>query len=582
MSSSISMALILYTQPKTSMEFIRSEVERGVANGTISSLKKLNGITIALPEQVENLEEALFPFHRKIESQYRALPWPASIQKIVVLTDVKGGSGDVVAAAKAIALMQRICPTLTFDWVLKGSDDPSSFLNCQDTSKVSIRYWGSTPSKEDAGDFLLTGPVKLGWGIDYIESRISRKIAGPIFGFMENAEGLRTFDRKQPTRIVKRSTQEDSLNKIYQELHQCIFPSKSDDSEGLLPMGIRPGIGVFLDRSRIEASLSRGYCCPSYLSQIKDAKLRKDILEAMNIFDGQSQPDYDRYSFNFGYAHYRASWGKFIDCVAIHEKNKHVVIVLNQRGAVARLSTREFQDQIFDEERLMFLKRKGYGTIIFKGQDQEDVLLQQVKDSRSLTVIVRPSFTPNDMRQIQLASERLLATGDNSAVEAWCARCKLYLYEDVANGGCKWRFLQQQVDLAQTISPNLSKLLALFGGDRRLSDHFPNKPLSSQKMEEIEQLLNDPHLSTATLQFCEHITSNYSFDEVFEAAIKRTVWHHCIPELAKIEGDTLDEGFRTGLVAYLKNPEASEKVLHVKNMLELGKRVREVVQRAAK
>ncbi len=172
---------------------------------------------------------------------------------------------------------------------------------------------------------------------------------------------------------------------------------------------------------------------------------------------------------------------------------------------------------------------------------------------------------------MQLASERLLATGDNSPIESWCSRCKLYLYENVANLGCKGRFLQQQVDHAKTISPNLSRLLALFGA--------PDKPLKDQQMAEIEQLLLDPNLSEATLQFCNLLTANYSFDEVLEGALKRTAWHYCIPDLARIESETLDEEFRTGLVAYLKNAEASKKALRVRAIPELGKRVQGAVQR---
>lgn len=544
-------------------------------------------IDIALPQQIDTLQEALFPLHRQIDSQYRALPWPAQMQKIVVFTNVRGGRGDIAAAAKAIALMQKLCPTLSFDWILLGerSDqyDLRSFLNCDDPSKIRIREWQSKPPEKAPGDFLLIGPVELIWGVDYLESRIRRKIAGPTFGFLENAYGLLTFDSKILQATVENADQQQvTANEIYQNLHPTIFPSKSGNNKGLLPMGVQPGTGVFLDQSRIEAPLSRGYCCPSYLPQIQDAELREDILEAMNIFDGISEPDYDQHSFNSGYAHHPASWGKFIDCVAIHEKNKHAVIVLNQRGSSAHLTIQEFQDQIFTPQRLAFLKQKGYGTVLFKGQGPETTLLQDAENpqlERRLTVIVRPSFNPSDMRCMQLASERLLATGDNSAVESWCARCKLYLYEDVANAGCKWKFLQQQVDLGQTISPNLSKLMALFGGDQRLPDYTSSHhPLDGSKMVEMEELLNAPDLSDATLQFCDHITSTYSFYAPLEAALKRTAWHHYIPQLARIEAETIDESFRAGLVTYLKNPKVSEKALRVKNIPELGKRVQEAVQ----
>ncbi len=551
-------------------------------------IPSFNAVEVRLSADIDP-SEAIFPLHRAIDQQYRALSWPGQIREIVVLTQVCCGLGDISAAAKAIAVMQRICPDLTFDWILPGAPplsrcDPLSLLHCDDPSKVRVRDGCSQPPENSPpGELLLAGPVRYKWKIDYTEAKIQRKIAGPVFAFMENAEELSdcNFDIFQMR--VGKALPEISNDQIHQTLHSIAFPSKSSNMYGLLPMGLQPGSGVFLDRSRLEAPLSRGYYCFSYLRQIQDIELRKDILESMNVFDDLSQPEYEQYSFNSGYAHHSASWGKFIDCVAIHEKNKHAVIVLNQHGEFEHPSTQEFQDLIFTAERLAFLKEKGYETVVFKGGKQEVSFLQKADDpqvGRRLTVIIRCSFAPNDMKCMQLASERLLATGDNSAVESWCARCKLYLYEDVANKGCKWRFLQQQVDLAQGISPNLSKLLAFFGGDNRGRNNdrcLKNEPLDNQKMTELEELLNDPNLGDATLQFCHQITANYSFCEVFEAALKRTAWHNCIPELAKIEAETIDEDFRLGLIDHLRNRE--EKTFQVRNLPELGKRVQEAVQK---
>ena len=535
---------------------------------------------VILPESIHNetstfplfaikVDPTFFSLNRQIERQYQALPWPEKIQEIILLTNVLGGLGDYVAAAKAIAVMQRICPTLTFDWVLMNASlkeiDPASFLKCDDPSKVKIRATRSEPPEDAPGDIMfLQGPTRPR-EIAHAEYFTLRKINGPVFSFMENAGDGWFIDKSKETHIS-------------------------------LPMGLKPGTGVFLDHSRIEAPLSRGYCCPSYLRQIQDVKLQRDILEAMNVFDDRAQPDYDQFSFNSGYAHRPVSWAKFIDCVAIHEKHKHTVIVLNQKGYSRQLTTQQFQKQIFTPERLAFLKEKGYGTVVLKGQEEKALWLQDrslfdkikgyipflktnnPESDRRLTIIIRPSFTPNDMKCMQLASERLLATGDNSAVESWCSRCKLFLYEDVANNNCKDKFLMQQVDLAKNISPNLSKLLALFGGDRRLPDRCLNEPLNSQKMAELEELLNDPNLSDATLQFCEHISSNYSFDEVLEAALKRTAWHHYIPELAKIEDETCYKDFVEDLNAYIKSPKKDRKEFQVKNLAKLSKRVQEAVQ----
>jgi hypothetical protein len=541
--------------------------------------------SIAIPKEIEDLQEALFPLHRQIESFYRTLPWPKKIQKIVVLTQVSGGRGDIAAAAKAISLLQQMCPTLTFDWILQGArldqDNPLSFLTCNDLSRVYVRSLSSEPMDKMPGDFLLVGPVRLSWDIDYVESRILRKISGPTFGFLENGDSLSTFWPEMLQAELKSAPQDASTHEMYQSLHSCIFPSKVKGDSGFLPMGLQQGSGVFLDLNQMQATLSRGYCCPSYLLHIQEQQLRSDILGAMDMFDGHSEPDYDKHSFNSGYAHRPPSWGKFIDCVAIHERHKHVVIVLNQHSEFACLSTKEFRDQIFKPERCSFLQKKGYGSVVVKGKDQEPLSVLKSDNSRTerrLTVIVRPSFVPSDMRRLQLASERLLATGDNSAVESWCARCILYLYEDVANCGCKWKFLQQQVDLAKTISPTHSRLLALFGGDRRLPEPFLTGPPSHQKMVEIERLLSDPSLGDATLEFCSRITTNYSFNIVLEGALKRTAWHHCIPGLDVVEADALGEEFQTEVVAYLRNSEASERVFSVGALPELGKRIQERVR----
>jgi len=542
-----------------------------------SSAIPSSSIHIKFPEEKEDLPEVLLDLSRQIEKQYASLPWPAKMQNIVVLTHVCGGRGDIAAAAKAIGVMQQMCPTLTFDWVLQGGSNfnPASFLTCADPSKVHIRNWQSSPPSELPGDFLLSGPVQLCWGANYIESRIMRKTAGPTFCFLENAHDLNSFNPKYLPLFIKEGK---SSEENYRKLHSDIFSSKRDGSNGDLRMGLDPGSGIFLDRSRIEAPRSRGYCCPSYLLQIQDAGLRGDILKAMHS-DETSAPDYDRHSFNFGYAHHAASWGKFIDCIAIHEGDKDVVIVLNKHGEFTKLSSKEFCDQILTPERIAFLKEKGYSKVIFKGEEEPSFAFEaeESQAKKCLTVIVRSSFTPGDMKQMQLAAERLLGTGDNSAVEAWCARCRLYLYEDVSNAGCKWRFLQQQVDLAKTISPNLSKLLAIFGGDKRLADRCLNQPLSKSQMAEVEKLLNDPNLSKDTLQLCDLITKNFSFAEALESALKRTAWHHLVPELPIIEAEVLGEEFQAGLISYIQNSKDSNKNLVVQDLSRLEKRVQEAV-----
>ena len=539
-----------------------------------------NSICIKLlekPEEKEGFIETLFPLSRQIEQQYCSLTWPAQMQNIVVLTELCGGLGDMATAAKAIGVMQRVCPTLTFDWILRGEQSlsPAHFLTCDKSTKINIRKFVHAPSTELPGDFLLAGPTKLSFTSDYIESKINKKIIGPAFCFLENAHDLCGSFNEMDLRIKTVKNPEEK----YSKLHSYIFPSSHGGRGGYLRMGLDEGSGVFLDKDRMEAPLSREACCPSYLLQIQDERLRRDILKAMHIDDDKLEPDYDLHSFNFGYAHHLASCGKFIDCVAVHEKDKHVVIVLNQSELYSKSSSKDFCDQTLTSERLGFLNKKGYSKIDFRGEEDVSFTfeVESSQAKKSLTIIVRASFIPKDMKQLQLAAERLLCTGDNSAVEAWCARCKLYLYEDVNNGGCKWRFLQQQVDLAKTISANVSQLLAVFGGDKRLLDRSLNQPFSSGQMADVEKLLNDPNLSKETLQFCNLITKNFSFEGALEGALKRTAWHHLIPALPAIEAEVLGLEFQSGLLAYVENPQDAHKNLVVQDLSRLGKRVQEVV-----
>jgi hypothetical protein len=528
-----------------------------------AQVKKMLHTTNSLFLNPLQIEQRLFPIHRAIEKCYASLPWPSGIKQVSVVTHTPSGLGDISAAAKVISLMQRICPELIFDWVLIPTSTNKisakkalDFLTEADQTKISVRTCSCFPNLAGPADLLLGGPAKS-WDTAYLEDRIWRRVKGPRFDFMEIAETARNlnFDAaKYMAKIAKRS----ELPMNYAQVHKEIFPYEYNilGVGGMLPMGLLEGTGVLLDSERMKASLSRSSCCPNYLSKIEDEQLRRDIFSAMGADSADTfyHLDYDHYSFNFGYARYKNSWKKFIDCVAIHEGEKEVVIVFNYQEN----DTKEEGDlfaSLFSRERLSFLLTRGYGKITLKTEEEESIvwLVKESTSYRQLKVIGRRHFPPQDMKWLQLAAERLLATGDNSAVESWCARCKLYVYEDVNElFGCKWLFLQQQVDLAQTISPALGKLLALFGGDQRYYPGPLNMQFTTAQMNELEALLATPDLGEKTLQFCQIVTTNYPFDKALEGAIKRCVWNYLLPALQQIEADALDEAFRVSCLSLLK------------------------------
>jgi hypothetical protein len=514
-------------------------------------------MSIALSPKTE-LQESLFPLQRKIDSIYQKMPWPQQITKVVVMTDVLAGLGDIASAAKVIGILQRISEKLLFEWVTKygGSlERNASFL--ADRARVTLRNSSDHPTDSSPVELVLVGPVKYLYKESFLESSIMRKIAGPIFGFMEYGEKMETFGRFDPETKVKNS--KDSVDDTYKKMHRILFPAQinmlSRINGGLLPMGIHEGTGVLLDPERLHSPLSRIYCCPSYLSKIEDCGLLSDIRAALGCSDEGSLPNYDTHSFNSGYAHRKISWAMYIECVAIHEREKHVVIVLNQNGAYDEFTPKRYWDEVFTHERCAYLGVQGYSSIVLKAEADNDCFSQKIGgNGRSLTVIIRPFIHQNDFKQIQLASERLMATGDNSAAEAWCARCKLFLYENVDNG-CKAPFVRQQVQLAETFSPNLAMILHLFGTIRR-GEWFNCQSFRT----EMEGLLSKPEISDDTLTFCQKIAQDYSFEPVLQGAIKRAVWHHVLPELQGVEAEAMDPEFRSGVINFLREGKSDVKL----------------------
>lgn len=542
-------------------------------------------IAVQLPKNYQDLRDSLSFLHRQIDELYSDLPWPSPYKKVVVLTEVRGGKGDISAAAKVITILQTMHANLRFDWIIydrsNKTHDAASFLDSKNLRNVTIRKASSIffepPFDESDADLLILGPVRPVYSTDAFLPIIQRTICGPTFAFLEIAELSNSYDAISIDRLA-------SEKKVsYKDLHPIAFRSSyKDQNSEALTMGLHQGSGVLLDPQRMKAPLSQGYFCHSYLDQLQDIKLKGALFDCIESSKTSSL------SINSGYAHNPKSWEQFIDCVAIHEKYKDICIVLNQKGAYDELSTQDFATKIFTPERILFLQSKGYTTITVEGADEKITLVEEEKH-RKLIVILRPYFFPHDIKCLQLASERLLATGDNSAIEAFCSRCILYLYEDVANGGSKWKFLQQQVDLAKTISPKLSQLLAFFGNDRREKDAIQEQQ-ELAKIEHklvpkaIQEILNDPTLADATLEFCQTIQENYSFDPILKAAIKRSLWHHLIPELIRIEAETIDPEFQQGFIDSFRKKEKSkdfyglaEKTLTVKNLDLLKRKIDEAI-----
>lgn len=529
-------------------------------------------------KQVED-SDLFFLLRRNIDASYMDMPWPSAMKNVVVYTRVVGGKGDIAAASKVIGLMQRLNPDLQIDWVLANTSGAKSdaicFLSDMDMSHITVRESLETidPSLAKTPiDMIFTGPFDGEDEYPTLAKDLKRPFTNPLgVGFREIGQ--------RPSSVVfvndKKNVENSREGRL--SLYSELFASSSFRARDGLVMGLYQGSGVFLDRSLISAPLSGRYSCPSYIRDITDIKLREDILNALGVVSVETLPDMDKHSLNFGYAHFANSWGSFIDSVAVHERDKDVVIVLNQmmRGKLY-FSAEDFSDKVFNMDRIDFLHSRRFGNIVVSDQELHYIVASSEDATRSFRVILRKSFLPQDMRCLQLASERILATGDNSSVEAFCGRCKLFFYETLKH---KQGFLQQQVDVAHALGhKSLARLWGLFGRDVRMEANIGRSdediswgPLQSK---EIFDLLHDDSLAEATYDFCQVISEKCDFETRLEAMLKRSMWHHIHPKLKDIELDVIGEEFIGKIQHFFSNEDVTSLEVETPDISTLAHLVR--------
>jgi hypothetical protein len=285
---------------------------------------------------------------------------------------------------------------------------------------------------------------------------------------------------------------------------------------------------------------------------LHDVTLKNALFAAMGFTSkAWIPPERSIPSLNFGYAHRAYSWGRFIDVAAWHESSADLVFVLNRRGAYGVCSAAAFLEKIFTVERQDLLAKQGFRLVRIQDEISNAPVLSLSAHTthmhhkrRQIQVILRQRFKPQDMRLLQLAAERLLSTGDNTAIESWAARAKIFVYEDVNNGGYKTAFLAQQIAIAQQVAPDVASLLQIFGSKGKV---LPN--LGQQNMQ---QLLRKPNLADDTLRFCEHLCTHYDLRLHLTGALKRTVWLTCNPALWQIEIDLTAPYLQEPLCHFLK------------------------------
>jgi hypothetical protein len=248
-------------------------------------------------------------------------------------------------------------------------------------------------------------------------------------------------------------------------------------------------------------------------------------------------------------------WKKFIQCVSLDEKEKNVTVVAIQ-GKQAQgffTSTKEFTQTVLTDEYLDFLEQEGFGPIVVKGEEEENILRGASGSSkRKFTVVFRPVIKPEDVKQLELASERILATGDNSASQAFTARCKMYMYELV--GMHKTTYSQQQIQLGASVLPELGEFLTLASIE---------KEWTPEETARVCELIQHPALHRACFDFCQLISREYDFEPVLEASLKRALWMHVIPELMAEEASAMNPEFKEQLFRFFRGELSAGDVMQV-------------------
>ena len=449
--------------------------------------------------------DELILIQREIDNKYDQLPWPTNIYQLTLITEIRGGLGDISSAAKIINLLQEMSPRIHIDWIITPIyTDAMSFIDNKDRVRINplIPYFPH---------LLLVGPSNCMWGTKYIESRFHFKLKGIRFDFLEAGS--------EPNTDVLACVQNLSG---YEQIHRFVFPASHHLSNAVI-MGLRPGMGMIFDKNRMG--------CKSTISELLDMLNDVSLKNNINKFYVDKN---NSWSINSGYAHRPNSWKKFIDCVAIHEKSSNVIIILNSRGEFDNYNNADFIEKILDQTRIKFLINLGYEQIIFNNKK-----ICKSKENRKLVIITQPKFSVDNMKIIQLISDRIMCTGNSSVSEAiscgsreWMP-LKLYLYEDVANCGVTDNFANQQIEIAKKIYPNFAHLLKIFA--------FSYTEPNAEQMDKITKILNDKELSKYVYKFCKIIVENYSFDKIFKNSLLRSLWLHIDSKLLDIEISSISQ-----------------------------------------
>ncbi|ANH78254.1 hypothetical protein Cs308_0083 [Candidatus Chlamydia sanziniae] len=532
--------------------------DQGKIHGILPKVERIDHgvvyeVNLLKDQQLSDLSVFFAPIRLGVLGAYAVTPKP-NIGAIYVTCRISIGSEDITTAIRIANLLHVHYPQADIVIYFKASETPLSFYD-HVLSQImpSIRYVdldliydGTTSTNTLVPDLIVNIQSK---NQGYHKSELNK-----IFALSHNVPcidigeaGLMNLYRDDDVYL-------NALVAASLEGHTALYRFLTYGMGDLTPsisLGFSQGTGILIDAERAEAPLSEGHCCPSYLVDIKHVNLRKLLLAAFIDYEKKDPTVLRSVSINYGDSYGLSLRRLFIDIVMLDETEKDVVVVCNHKVETGIRMT-EHDQTVFNERKCLLMANRGYSHLnVIHCCDQsievkERVVLNETK-GRAYTLILTSTLDGSDVRNLQLASDRMLATGDNSAFESMAAGCKLFVYETLEHKHC-WQ--EEQAIFASRISSDLERF-------------FDTIAHENKKLIRLLPQLKNPNLHKACRTFCETAVACKDFSYVLDTAVRQAIWTSRHPELIVMEQKALGEPCLDSITQYIDSYENKTLSTHI-------------------
>ncbi|BAA98662.1 DUF562 domain-containing protein [Chlamydia pneumoniae] len=348
------------------------------------------------------------------------------------------------------------------------------------------------------------------------EGKILQQALGTSLGTVPWVNVMHTLPSRYRSRLSLPINTEKDKTELYKEI------SRTHHQLHTLGMGLgAQDSGLLLDRQRLHAPLSQGSHCHSYLADLTHEELKILLFSAFVDAKNISKKELREVSLNFANDTSVESWLRFLLLVSYDEKEKDVVVVCNHSEPNILGLPPEAVSQLIEE-----LSDEGYSYLNVVRCDLsgettvQQRLLLNADEGRSMTVVISelPEGHP-DIRNLQLASERIFVSREKEAADAYASGCKVVAFDDEH---LPW-----------------------------VSSHIAYAEEIREKQEQTMQgSLTEEQLGAL---LCNTVSTEKNLAFALDAVIKQSVWRFRNPDLFAYEREALEASVTDALVSYVSN-----------------------------